>query len=354
MKKTNWVMLACAGMLGFQAARAADVTTTGGTTGDIPVFTGTSAIGNSIMTQSGTTVKVGGSVNATGSFQIGGNQAQSQNSTYETIGIGPSALSSTSTGDYNVAAGWSALPVNTTGTSNTALGNFSLFNNSTGSYNQALGNWALHQNTTGGNNTAIGLQALYYVTTGSNNIGIGGNGGYSLTTGSYNIDIGTSGLAADSGAIRIGDAPNQTSFYAAGIYGVTTALTGAVEVFVDSAGQLGTKSSSLRYKEDVHDMAGASDGLFRLRPVTYRYKQPYADGSKPIDYGLIAEEVAQVYPDLVAKNTAGQVETVEYSKLTPMLVNELQKQHQVVEQQAETIRSLEERLAALEQEAAKK
>jgi hypothetical protein len=102
-------------------------------------------------------------------------------------------------------------------------------------------------------------------------------------------------------------------------------------------------------------MADASDGLLQLRPVTYRYKQPYTDGSKPVDYGLIAEEVAQVYPDLVARNANGQVETVQYSKLTPMLVNEVQKQHhemqkqnQLMEQQAETIRLLEKRLAALE------
>jgi hypothetical protein len=147
--------------------------------------------------------------------------------------------------------------------------------------------------------------------------------------------------------IRIGST-SQNSFYAAGVYGVTTALTGAVEVFVDSAGQLGTKSSSIRFKEDVHDMADASDGLLQLRPVTYRYKQAYADGSQPVDYGLIAEEVAQVYPDLVARNASGQIETVQYSKLTPMLLNEVQKQHQLVEQQAETIRLLEKRLAALE------
>jgi polyhydroxyalkanoate synthesis regulator phasin len=102
-------------------------------------------------------------------------------------------------------------------------------------------------------------------------------------------------------------------------------------------------------------MAAASDGLLRLRPVTYRYKQPYADGSKPIDYGLIAEEVAEVYPDLVVKNADGQIQTVQYQKLTPMLLNEVQKEHKLLEQQeatvqqqAETIQQLEKRLAALE------
>jgi hypothetical protein len=116
---------------------------------------------------------------------------------------------------------------------------------------------------------------------------------------------------------------------------------------IDSNGQLGTVNSSIRFKENVHDMAAASDGLMRLRPVTYRYKQPYADGSKPIDYGLIAEEVAEVYPDLVVKDADGQIQTVQYQKLTPMLLNEVQKEHKLLEQQAETIRQLKQELAAL-------
>jgi hypothetical protein len=148
-------------------------------------------------------------------------------------------------------------------------------------------------------------------------------------------------VSSDNATIRIGTQGTQAAFYGAGIYGTTTALSGAVEVMIDSAGQLGTVSSSIRFKEDVRDMADASSGLLRLRPVTYRYKQAYADGSKPIDYGLIAEEVAEVYPDLVARNADGQIQTVQYQKLTPMLLNELQKQ-------AETIRLLEKRLADLE------
>ena len=116
---------------------------------------------------------------------------------------------------------------------------------------------------------------------------------------------------------------------------------------IDGNGQLGTINSSIRFKEDVRDMASASDGLFRLRPVTYRYKQAYADGSKPTDYGLIAEEVAEVYPDLVVKNTDGQIQTVQYQKLTPMLLNEVQKQHRQLEEQAKTIQELQKQLAAM-------
>ena len=128
-------------------------------------------------------------------------------------------------------------------------------------------------------------------------------------------------------------------------------VSGGVPVYINSNGQLGTVNSSIRFKEDVHDMADASSAIFRLRPVTYRYKQAYADGSKPIDYGLIAEEVAEVYPDLVVKGADGQIQTVQYQKLTPMLLNEVQKQQAKILQLEEKLAALpllEKRLAALE------
>jgi len=120
-------------------------------------------------------------------------------------------------------------------------------------------------------------------------------------------------------------------------------------VVIDSSGQLGTVNSSRRFKEDIHDMGEASSGLLRLRPVTFRYRQPFADGSKPVEYGLIAEEVAEVYPDLVAHSADGQIETVKYQVLDSMLLNELQKEHAQARQQADEIRLLRTRLAALEQ-----
>jgi len=141
----------------------------------------------------------------------------------------------------------------------------------------------------------------------------------------------------------------HTYFFAAGIRGVTTGNNDAIPVVIDSNGQLGTVSSSRRFKEDIHDMDTASSGLMRLRPVTFRYQKPFADGSKPIQYGLVAEEVAEVYPDLVARSADGQIETVKYQVLDSMLLNELQKEHQQVQQQAETIQRLESRLAALEE-----
>jgi hypothetical protein len=141
----------------------------------------------------------------------------------------------------------------------------------------------------------------------------------------------------------------------AGVSGTTTGVADALPVVIDSNGQLGTISSSQRFKEDIQDMGDASSDLLRLRPVTFRYKQAYKDGSKPIDYGLIAEEVADVYPDLVVRNKDGEIQTVQYQKLTPMLLNEVQKLHadldqqnQRAQQQDETIRQLQDRLAALE------
>ena len=202
--------------------------------------------------------------------------------------------------------------------------------------NVAYGSGALYSNTTGGYNTAIGLYAGYY-----------------NTSGSWNIDVGSYGSSGDNGVIRIGQSGYQSSFYVTGVNGV--AISGPVPVYINSNGQLGTVNSSIRYKEDVHDMADASSALYRLRPVTYRYKESYADGSKPIDYGLIAEEVAEVYPDMVVRDAEGQIQTVQYQKLTPMLLNEVQKQRQLLERQEQaleqqkmTIQMQEKRLAALE------
>ncbi|MGA2197181.1 MAG: tail fiber domain-containing protein, partial [Bryobacteraceae bacterium] len=165
--------------------------------------------------------------------------------------------------------------------------------------------------------------------------------------------IGNEGTSPDDHTIRMGDV--QTKTFIAGIRGTITGVSDAVPVVIDENGQLGTISSSRRFKEDIQDMGDVSSGLMRLRPVTYRYKQPYADGTKPLDYGLIAEEVAEVYPDLVVTNKEGQVETVQYQKLTPMLLNEVQKQSRHAQRQDETIqvlreqnRKLEARLAALE------
>jgi hypothetical protein len=250
--------------------------------------------------------------------------------------------------NFNTALGSQALQANITGGNNTAIG-ASALQNTTGDLNTAVGWNALETGASASLNTAVGAQALE-VSSGSYNIGIGDAAGIDITTGSYNIMIGNQGMSSDDSTIRIGD--GQTSTYIAGISGVN--VSGAA-VVVNANGQLGVTASSRRYKDDIQDMGDASKGLLRLRPVTFHYKKADYDGSKPLEYGLIAEEVADVYPELVVRGTDGQIQSIQYQKLPAMLLNELQKEHRNAEEQAhhiqqqdETIKKLEVRLAALE------
>jgi trimeric autotransporter adhesin len=278
--------------------------------------------------------------NTTGNYNTATGYLALQNSTTgnNNTATGWNALgANANTGSNNTASGVFALGYNTTGNSSTATGHNALNDNTTGNYNTATGDSALAANTTGSNDTAVGYQALMN-TTGSSNIALGAGAGSAVVGGSNNIDIGSTGASGDNAVINIGTVGHQTSAYFAGIS--NSNVSGAA-VLVNSNGQLGVAASSRRYKEDIQDMGAASDGLMRLRPVTFRYKKPFTDGSQPMQYGLIAEEVAEVYPDLVARSADGQIETVKYQLLDPMLLNELQKQK-------EQIRSLEERLAKLE------
>ncbi len=259
------------------------------------------------------------------------------------VASGVNALQANTTGSSNTALGQSALFNNTTADNNTAIGHHSLFNNTTGFNNIASGLSALASNTTGNSNTAyginslqfsttgdsntgIGLNALQSNTTGTNNTAIGTSAGNALTSGSNNIDIGNVGVAGESGIIRIGTTGNQSKTFIAGIRGVTTGVANGVTVLIDGNGQLGTISSSRRYKEDIADMGDTSARIGALRPVTFRYKNPYADGGKPVQYGLIAEEVAEVFPELTVFNEDGQPETVKYQDITPLLLNEFLKE----------------------------
>jgi len=245
---------------------------------------------------------------------------------YGNTASGAYSLSTNTTGWGNTASGWGSLYYNTTGSTNTASGAFTLYTNVTGSDNTAAGNSSLNANTTGSQNTAIGHQSLHTNTTGSNNIALGALAGYNLTTGSYNIDIGNPGVAFEGNTIRIGDS-YQTRTFITGIRGVTTGSADAIPVLIDSAGQLGTVSSSLRFKEAVRDMGDFSNRLLELRPVTFRYiGQP-----ERIHFGLIAEEVAEVLPELVVCDATGHVETVAYHEMPAMLLNELKKQQAEIE-----------------------
>jgi hypothetical protein len=260
------------------------------------------------------------------------------------------AILSVPSGGNNIALGAGVL-VNNGGTNNTAAGFQALQLNTTGSLNTAIGINALIFNNTGSNNTAVGQQALRSNGSGSNNIAIGALAAGNVGGGSNNIHIGSQGAFVESGTIRIGgntslgDPAAQTQFFVAGVNGVQTGMNNAVPVLIDSNGQLGTTNSSRRYKEDIQDMGDASSGLMRLRPVTFRYQKSFADGSKPIQYGLIAEEVAEVYPDLVAHSADGQIETVKYQVLDSMLLNEVQRQHGVIGSQQDQIQRLKDELS---------
>ncbi len=275
----------------------------------------------------------------TGSYNTAEGSLALQNDTTGSYNsaLGYAALLRNTTGLYNTALGSSALSFNLTGGDNLALGINSLLDNTAGSENVAVGSNALAF-TTGSDNTGVGRYALRNGTTGTSNIALGAYAGSNVADGSYNIEIGNDGDSSDTGVIRIGTGANQSSTYIAGITGAT--VTGAA-VLVNANGQLGVQSSSLRFKEDVHDMADGSNALMELRPVEFRYKQAEADGSKPVQFGLVAEEVAKIYPELVVRNKNGQVDTVQYHQLPAMLLNEIQKQHRTIEQ-------LEERLSALE------
>ena len=246
-------------------------------------------------------------------------------------------------GTNNTAFGFEALLSNTTGDWNTATGSTALAFNTTGGYNTAGGTAALLNNTTGSNNTANGLQALYSNTTGSNNIGIGLQAGQRLTTGSNNIDIGNVGQDEEN-TIRIGTQGRQTATYIAGIFG-TPKIKKACQVVVENTGLLGCVKSSARYKHDIRDMGNASDKLMKLRPVTFRYK---ADSTGIEQYGLIAEEVEKVYPELVIEDNDGKPETVAYQVLPAMLLNELQKQSRQLARKDAQIAAMQRQLVALE------
>jgi hypothetical protein len=252
--------------------------------------------------------------------------------------IGSDALGNNTIGNFNVASGYSALLNCTNGIQNTADGYEALQNNNNGSANTACGDSALYSGVTGNGNTAVGLNALYY-TIGSYNIAVGLAAGADVTTGSNNIEIFDAGQNSDNNTIRIGSYYVQTSTFIAGIYGATA--SGGVPVYVNSSGRLGTLTSSAKYKQDIKNMDDASDVLLALRPVTFKYKPAIDPGGTP-QFGLVAEEVDKVDPELVVRDPQHGIYTVRYEAVNAMLLNEFLKEHRKVEE-------LESRLEKLEQ-----
>jgi hypothetical protein len=330
---------------------------------------------------------------AVGAYSLQNNTSGSRNDAF-----GDSALWSNTTGSYNVAVGTTALVDNTTGVGNVAVGDDALSVNTTGGENTAIGDVALESNTTGSGNVAVGSETLAYsvgaswqlqgantavgyrtleytgapwvsgsggdgntamgdramlynidgsfncafgllalssdngVTNGSENVAIGDHAGYNLTSGSGNVYIGEHEVARD---------PNES--YHTYIHNIdTTSVSGgsADTVTIDlNTGLLGHLTSSRRHKEDIKAMDNASETLYRLKPVTYRYKKEI-DRNQALDYGLIAEEVAQIDPNLAIRNAKGEIETVRYNAINVMLLNEFLKEHKKVEAQQATIGEL--------------
>src|SRR5260221_1857288 len=266
---------------------------------------------------------------------------------------GYQALYGNTTGFGNAADGYQALFTNSQGNNNTAFGYQVLYSNSTGVGNAGQGAFALQHNSTGSGSTGLGNHALQF-SNGSRNAALGFYAGFTLTSGSNNIDIGNPGGAAgESSTIRIGTTPTttagnvlapHTATYIAGITG--TQVTGAA-VYVTASGQLGVLASSERYKTDIAPIASSPNKLRQLRPVSYHLKtEPKGD----VQYGLIAEEVDQVYPELVIRDESGKVQGVRYEELTPMLLAEMQQQQQLGAAQAAKIEAQDQHAATLDAE----
>jgi hypothetical protein len=256
---------------------------------------------------------------------------------------GALALFSNRGGNFNSALGQGALFSNTDGASNTGTGAGALFNNTIGTGNTANGFQALNFNT-GSGNTAIGYKALLHNTTGANNIALGTLAGTAVTAGDDNIDIGNFGFAGESGTIRIGDNLLHTATFIAGISGVT--VGNGIPVIIDNNGHLGTIVSSQRFKREIKPMDNASEQLFLLKPVVFRYQEEI-DSSGSSQFGLVAEDVENVSPDLVVCDKEGKPYTVRYEQVNAMLLNEFLKDHRRAEAQQSKIEQQQKQIDAL-------
>jgi uncharacterized coiled-coil protein SlyX len=322
-----------------------------------------------------TNLTTGGFNTGSGWFSLFSDQAGSFNTAF-----GAATLFS-NTGDGNTAVGTAALFSNTTGTGNTATGLQALFSNTDGIRNAANGVYALNHNVSGGGNTAVGYQALATSTadsntavgndalvgdtTGGNNTAVGAGALLNNAVGGFNAALGAGALSNSLGlgnigigALAGGNIMGASNVIAIGhqganvsnttwinnVYGIATISGVTVPVIVSDAGQLGTNSSSERFKKDIATMAKASEAILLLRPVTFHYKSDTKDVPQ---FGLIAEEVAKVNPDLVVRDKEGKPYTVRYDAVNAMLLNEFLKEHRKNEQQEATIAKLNKQIASL-------
>jgi hypothetical protein len=285
------------------------------------------------------------SANIDGRFNtaLGGNMEKNISGN-SNVAVGLAALDSNTTGNGNTATGINALFFNQTGSNNAATGGNALLNN-TASNNAAIGAFALQGNSTGHDNSAQGFQALNGNTSGSNNTAIGSHAGANLTTGNNNIDLGANvvGAAGEANTIRIGKQGTQKAALIAGIFG--TSVSGS-PVVVGSNGKLGVATSSARFKEAIKPMDKASEAVFALKPVTFRYKEE-VDPDCALQFGLVAEEVEKMNPELVIHDDQGKPFTVRYEAVNAMLLNEFLKAHRTVQELKAAVGQQQKQIEAL-------
>ncbi len=277
-----------------------------------------------------------------------GYQTLSANITgWQNTAIGESVLTSNTLGAHNTGIGEDSLFGNLSGNHNTAWGESTLYNNVSGNDNVAGGYYALNT-TTGSGNAAIGHQASMNLVTGDYNTAIGYQSGYGLTSGSHNIYVASAGANTESYIIRMGTQGKHLGAYIAGISGVTA--SGGAAVYINSSGQLGTLPSSQRFKKNIKSLETISEKILNLRPVTFSYKRADEKGGFPMQFGLIAEEVAKVLPELVQFDEEGKPLAVFYHLLTPLLLAELQRGHAETQTQQTALNLLLEQNALFKAE----
>jgi len=328
------------------------------TTGGQNTAVGSQALFNNLTTQT-----PDANSSTTGLGTAAGYQGLFNNTTgFNDVAVGNQALFSNTIGFFDVALGDQALFSNVDGTKNCALGMAALTSLTSGDSNTAVGNATLANSGTVNFNTALGRRALFR-TQGDFNLGLGFFSGSNLRDGgTNNIYVGNVGpvpIGTESNTIRIGTQipatgtignppveshtfPQHTDTYVAGIFGSSTIAPG-MPVYVDANGKLGTLPSSERFKQNVKQMSNASEEIFSLKPVTFRYKPEVTKDATP-QFGLVAEDVAKVDPDLVVRDGNGKIQSVRYEAVNAMLLNEFIKEHRQVQEQQKQIEKLSAQL----------
>ena len=254
--------------------------------------------------------------------------------------LGEDALGSNTYGTGNTAVGNVALNANTRGSGNTATGNYALTYNLSGGQNTATGDEALGSNTSGSQNTATGFGALGNNKTSTGNTAIGYQA-LQFSTGHGNVALGSgagSGVTSANNVICIGTyvaGENQTgSCFIGHIFGQHVGPDTGTHVYVDTNGRLGTVLSARRFKHDIQPMDKASEAILALKPVAFHYK---SDAKNTPCFGLIAEEVAEVNPNLIVRDKDGEILSVRYEAVNAMLLNEFLKEHRIVQEQGQEL-----------------